>query len=391
MNREPPKNVYCNNRLKKIEPVVRPISNKRQASQYTSAATSSGMTETVIAVNTKNRSLHFNKSQSKYEKHFEPSSSKVLASKKLKESPHGNTVLPLNFKNPSTLGDLGIPLKHCYVQRKTTSSINHCSLQPVSKKYRKNLDSSKLQSNLLCVHRTESSDNPLWQSPQESPNQLIEKSNSNDQHDASEFFQMVKATLQDTFKEIVKDCPEFLTTSLNAKEKLLKKLRSYTQRQQTTLADHANTEDMSSSESDSLLDFTRPIRFNRFPGESSTESQATKPKLRLNNATPTCVGTTDAWAPVAYGFKSYTTPRGFLPRSRRCTGSTTYVTERTLSDAIQISSKGSSVQVNGSLSFNRSCSKNNLEETDESTHACLPVFNPCKVPSFSRYPTAFGN
>lgn len=49
----------------------------------------------------------------------------------------------------------------------------------------------------------------------ESPNQSIEKSNLNDPHGASEFFQMVKATLKDTFEEIVKDCPEFLTTTLS--------------------------------------------------------------------------------------------------------------------------------------------------------------------------------
>lgn len=130
------------------------------------------------------------------------------------------------------------------------------------------------------------------------------------------------------------------------------------------LGDHANTEDMRSGESHVLLDvkpipwtfkqplscrscdyisliqLTRPIGFNRFPGESSTESQATKPKLQLNNATPTTVVTTEAWAPVAYGFKSYTTPREFLPRSRRYTGSITNVSERMPSDAIQISSKG---------------------------------------------------
>ncbi|KZS13726.1 Uncharacterized protein APZ42_021109 [Daphnia magna] len=392
MNREPPKNVYSNNRLKKIEPVAWPIYNKRQSShQYTSADTSIGMAETSNSVNTKDRSLHFNKSQTKYEKHFEPSSSKVLASKKLKESPHVKKVLPLNLKNPPTFGDLGIPLKHRYVQRKSTSS-NNCSLQPLAKKCRKNFDSSELQSNLLCVHRDQSSDNPLWLSPKESPNQSIEKSNLNDPHGASEFFQMVKATLKDTFEEIVKDCPEFLTTTLNAKEKLLKKLRSYTQRQQAMLGDHANTEDMRSGESHVLLDLTRPIGFNRFPGESSTESQATKPKLQLNNGqTPTTVITTEAWAPVAYGFKSYTTPREFLPRSRRYTGSITNVSERMPSDAIQISSKGSSVQVNGSLSLNQSGSKNNLEETDESTNACLPLFNPRKVPSFSRYRNVFEN
>ncbi|KAI9552861.1 hypothetical protein GHT06_020745 [Daphnia sinensis] len=374
MNREPPKNVYSNNRLRKIEPVTLPINNKRQSSHQYTSAVSSGMTENSIAV-TKDRSLHFNKSQSKYEKHFEPSSPKILNSKKLKESPHVKKVLSLKLKNPPTLGDLGIPLKHSYVQRKITCT-NHCSMQPVSKKSRKNLDSSELQSNLLCVHRDQSSDNPLWLSPQESPNQLIEKSNPNDPHDASEFFQMVKATLYETFEEIVKDCPEFLTTTSNAKEKLLKKLRSYTQRQQTMLGDHAKTED--SGESDILLNLNRPREFNRFPGESSTESRATKPKLQLNNATPTTVVTTDAWAPVAYGFKSYTTPREFLPRSRRYTGSITNVSERMPSDAVQISSKGSSVQVNGSVSLNQSCSKNNLEEADESTHACLPMYNPRK-------------
>lgn len=128
---------------------------------------------------------------------------------------------------------MGIPLKHRYVQRKSTSS-NNCSLQPLAKKCRKNFDSSELQSNLLCVHRDQSSDNPLWLSPKgffflffffvclpdyfckaESPNQSIEKSNLNDPHGASEFFQMVKATLKDTFEEIVKDCPEFLTTTLS--------------------------------------------------------------------------------------------------------------------------------------------------------------------------------
>lgn len=49
------------------------------------------------------------------------------------------------------------------------------------------------------------------------------------------------------------------------------------------------------------------------------------------------------------------------------------------------------MQVNGSLSLNQSGSKNNLEETDESTNACLPLFNPRKVPSFARYRNVFEN
>ncbi|XP_045036549.1 uncharacterized protein LOC116932056 isoform X6 [Daphnia magna] len=307
MNREPPKNVYSNNRLKKIEPVAWPIDNKRQSShQYTSAATSIGMAETSNSVNTKDRSLHFNKSQTKYEKHFEPSSSKVLASKKLKESPRVKQVLPLNLKNPPTFGDLGIPLKHRYVQRKSTSS-NNCSLQPLAKKCRKNFDSSELQSNLLCVHRDQSSDNPLWLSPKESPNQSIEKSNLNDPHGASEFFQMVKATLKDTFEEIVKDCPEFLTTTLNAKEKLLKKLRSYTQRQQAMLGDHANTEDMRSGESHVLLDDLT----------DSLESRPQRAKL-LSRSYSLTMRLQPLWSQQKHGHLLLTVSRVILHRGNSC-------------------------------------------------------------------------
>lgn len=60
MNREPPKNVYSNNRLKKIEPVAWPIYNKRQSShQYTSAATSIGMAVNFVVATLQETSLFF--------------------------------------------------------------------------------------------------------------------------------------------------------------------------------------------------------------------------------------------------------------------------------------------------------------------------------------------
>lgn len=98
MNREPPKNVYSNNRLKKTAPVADQTSSRHP--QPTSITTNNNMRVThfyltkllVVYENDGlftnvlwnqqvvnkpqdvkvERSLHFNKSQSKYEKHFEP-------------------------------------------------------------------------------------------------------------------------------------------------------------------------------------------------------------------------------------------------------------------------------------------------------------------------------
>lgn len=66
------------------------------------------------------------------------------------------------------------------------------------------------------------------------------------------------------------------------------------------------------------------------------------------------MATTNSWAPAAYCFKTYSTPREFLPRSRRYTGSVTNVSERMPSDRIQISSKG-----------NTFCSPNYMPFTNE--------------------------
>ncbi|XP_046455380.1 uncharacterized protein LOC124202918 [Daphnia pulex] len=171
MNREPPKNVYSNNRLRKIAPAADHSTTSRSSHhQHTSAPDNSGVRISNKPRETKvDRSLHFNKTQSKYQKHFEPNSptktlGELKAPKRVNEGPVMRQSL-LDLKHPSRPGDLGIPLAHSYVQRKVSNN-TQSHHQPTDKKPRKNFDYLEQQSSSFGVKRGRlHSDNPSVWSP----------------------------------------------------------------------------------------------------------------------------------------------------------------------------------------------------------------------------------
>ncbi|XP_046657412.1 uncharacterized protein LOC124350657 isoform X2 [Daphnia pulicaria] len=373
MNREPPKNVYSNNRLRKIAPAADHGTTSRSShhQQHTSAPDNSGVRISNKPRETKvDRSLHFNKSQSKYQKHFEPNSptktlSELKAPKKLNEGPVMRQSL-LNLKHPSRPGDLGIPLAHSYVQRKVSNNTQSHPQQPTDKKPRKNFDYLEQLSSSFGVKRgrLHSDNHSVWSPFQDSPKQLPDEVSRSELLSADEHVQGFKTALADTFEEVVKDNPEFVTATLRAKEELLKKLRSYANRQHEPEVDEDHIDDMDEG-------------FSVFAGESSE----LKTPLPLNKMTSNFVATAhSSAAPAAHRFKSNFTPRQFLPRFQRGLGMSSNDSVPLASDTV--SSKGS---LEENLSLSQHHYKDYPEDKSESFDSRLPTSNRDKQPYYPQY------